>query len=371
VRRRGSARGKTRPPAPAFDDRVDSRPRRIRNEQARSRYSKRSGDPCAIDAALLRARGAGPTLIVSPLLALMRNQIDAANRAGIHAATINSSNLADWHDIYDRVQDGAVDVLLVSPERLNHPGFRDYVLPELAKTTGLLVVDEAHCISDWGHDFRPDYRRIRRLLAELSPHIPVLATTATANSRVVTDVAEQLGDADVLRGTLDRESLRLAVLSLPSHVHRLAWLADHLDDLAGSGIIYTVTVLAAESTASFLRSWGHSVLPDEIIRAALEVINGWTQQENVQPVAIVGMSSRQRSIEAPSQPQEFRRSVGYHCLALYNLLLERRGPAKSTAHAESPHCTPTLVSTRRSLRRAFRLPDLCCLLTTSSTVAGR
>src|SRR3954449_2773328 len=142
--------------------------------------------------ALLRANGSGPTVIVSPLLALMRNQIAAAERAGISAVTVNSSNVEQWQEVYDDVERGAVDVLLVSPERLNNPGFRDAVLPRLAATAGLLVVDEAHCISDWGHDFRPDYRRIRTLLAELPPGTPVLATTATANARVTADVAEQL-----------------------------------------------------------------------------------------------------------------------------------------------------------------------------------
>jgi ATP-dependent DNA helicase RecQ len=210
--------------------------------------------------ALLRARGAGPTLIVSPLLALMRNQIDAARRAGIVATTINSANPTEWHDIYDQVQDGTVDVLLVSPERLNNPDFRDYVLPELATATGLLVVDEAHCISDWGHDFRPDYRRIRSVLAGLSPHVPVLATTATANERVATDVAEQLGKTLVLRGPLDRESLHVSVTSLPTTAHRLAWLADHLAELPGSGIIYTLTVAAADDVAAFLRSRGYAVV---------------------------------------------------------------------------------------------------------------
>ncbi len=210
--------------------------------------------------ALLRARGSGPTPIVSPLLALMRNQIDAARRAGIVAMTINSSNPTDWHDIYDQVQDGRVDVLLVSPERLNNPDFRDYVLPELAIATGLLVVDEAHCISDWGHDFRPDYRRIRTLLASLPQDVPVLATTATSNARVTRDVAEQLGDSLVLRGALDRESLKLGVISLPTMAHRLAWLADHLADMPGSGIIYTLTVAAADDTATFLRSRGYSVV---------------------------------------------------------------------------------------------------------------
>src|ERR671920_1974786 len=143
--------------------------------------------------ALLREQGAGPTVIISPLLALMRNQIAAAERAGIRAVTINSTNLEQWEPIQEAIRAGEVDVLLVSPERLNNPGFRDEVLPRLAATCGLLVVDEAHCISDWGHDFRPDYRRLRTLLAELPSGIPVLATTATANARVTDDVAEQLG----------------------------------------------------------------------------------------------------------------------------------------------------------------------------------
>ncbi|MCU7723158.1 DEAD/DEAH box helicase [Actinoplanes sp. KI2] len=202
---------------------------------------------------------AGPTVIVSPLLALMRNQVDAAARAGITARTINSANLDEWSEIESEIRSGAVDVLLISPERLNNPDFRDNVLPGLAASTGLLVVDEAHCVSDWGHDFRPDYRRLRTFLAGLPGHTPVLATTATANARVTADVADQLGDALVLRGPLDRDSLRLAVLDLPDPAHRLAWLADHLDQLPGSGIVYTLTVAAATETADFLRSRGYQV----------------------------------------------------------------------------------------------------------------
>ncbi|WP_042393925.1 RecQ family ATP-dependent DNA helicase [Streptacidiphilus carbonis] len=213
--------------------------------------------------ALLRAAGAGPTVIVSPLLALMRNQIDSAARAGITARTINSANADEWETVQAEVAAGAVDVLLVSPERLNNPDFRDQVLPRLAASTGLLVVDEAHCISDWGHDFRPDYRRLRTMLAELSPGVPVLATTATANARVSADVAEQLGtgggEALVLRGPLDRESLALSVLPLGDPAHRLAWLADHLPDLPGSGIVYTLTVAAAEEVTAFLRQRGFPV----------------------------------------------------------------------------------------------------------------
>jgi ATP-dependent DNA helicase RecQ len=217
--------------------------------------------------ALLRRRGAGPTVIVSPLLALMRNQVEAAARAGITARTINSSNVEEWAGIEAEVAAGALDVLLVSPERLNNPDFRDQVLPKLAAGTGLLVVDEAHCISDWGHDFRPDYRRLRTMLADLTPGVPVLATTATANARVTADVAEQLGtgatEGDggtlVLRGPLDRESLALGVLPLPDAAHRLAWLADHLDRLPGSGIVYTLTVAAADEITAFLRQRGHQV----------------------------------------------------------------------------------------------------------------
>ncbi|MEU4277954.1 RecQ family ATP-dependent DNA helicase [Streptomyces tanashiensis] len=213
---------------------------------------------------LLRERGSGPTVIVSPLLALMRNQVEAAARAGIRARTINSSNTEEWETVQEEVASGEVDVLLVSPERLNNPDFRDQVLPRLAAATGLLVVDEAHCISDWGHDFRPDYRRLRTMLADLPSGVPVLATTATANARVTADVAEQLGtgagtDALVLRGPLDRESLSLGVVRLPDAAHRLAWLADHLGELPGSGIIYTLTVAAADEVTAYLRQCGHTV----------------------------------------------------------------------------------------------------------------
>ncbi|MFC3775165.1 RecQ family ATP-dependent DNA helicase [Mycolicibacterium holsaticum] len=216
-----------------------------------------------IAAKLLRAAGHGPTVIVSPLLALMRNQVGAADRAGVHAATINSSNVAEWDDIHRRVHAGELDVLLVSPERLNNPDFRDTVLPALAKDAGLVVVDEAHCVSDWGHDFRPDYRRIRTLIAELGADIPVLATTATANDRVVEDVAAQLGvgggDTLVLRGGLDRASLRLSVVKAGSPAQRAAWLAAHLASLPGSGIVYTLTVAQAHDIAALLREQGHPV----------------------------------------------------------------------------------------------------------------
>ena len=214
---------------------------------------------------LLRERAPARRSSSSPLLALMRNQIAAAERAGIRAVTINSTNIDQWQPIHDQIHAGEVDVLLVSPERLNNPGFRDEVLPRLAATCGLLVVDEAHCISDWGHDFRPDYRRLRTLLAELPTGIPVLATTATANARVTADVAEQLGGRPtgsrrrwvlVQRGTLDRESLRLGVVRLKTPEQRLAWLADHLAEQPGSGIVYCLTVAATQEVAGYLRDRG-------------------------------------------------------------------------------------------------------------------
>ncbi len=213
-----------------------------------------------IAARLLRSQGRGPTVIVSPLLALMRNQVAAARRAGVIAETINSGNVTEWDEIHQRVAAGEVDVLLVSPERLNNPDFRDSVLPKLAADAGLVVVDEAHCISDWGHDFRPDYRRIRTLIADLGEDIPVLATTATANDRVVTDVATQIGTGTlVLRGTLDRESLHLSVVRIDDAVQRTTWLSRQLGELPGSGIIYTLTVAAAHDLADVLADHGYPV----------------------------------------------------------------------------------------------------------------
>ncbi|HWU46199.1 MAG TPA: RecQ family ATP-dependent DNA helicase [Humibacter sp.] len=210
---------------------------------------------------LLRRRGAGPTVIVSPLLALMRDQVQAASRAGVRAVSINSANATEWGRARAALDADDVDVLLVSPERLNNPVFRDEQLPALVNRMGMLVIDEAHCISDWGHDFRPDYRRLRELATTLRPGVPVLATTATANARVVTDVAEQLGGAEVvtIRGPLARRSLRLGVLRLPADGARLGWLLAHLKDLPGSGIIYTLTVSAAEDTAAALRAAGYDV----------------------------------------------------------------------------------------------------------------
>jgi ATP-dependent DNA helicase RecQ len=203
---------------------------------------------------LLREQGAGPTLLVSPLLALMRNQLEMAARLGVRAETINSTNPEEFEPIAERLTNDEIDLLLVSPERFANERFRDGMLNVIARTVGLLVVDEAHCISDWGHDFRPDYRRIVSVLEALPHNVPVLCTTATANDRVIADVIDQLGDElQTFRGTLDRESLALAVAHVPSQAERMAWLAETLPTLDGSGIVYVLTIADGERVAAFLR----------------------------------------------------------------------------------------------------------------------
>jgi ATP-dependent DNA helicase RecQ len=216
--------------------------------------------------ALLREAGAGPTLIVSPLLALMRNQIDAAQRLRLRAHTINSTNREEWDTVREQLRADTIDLLLISPERLNNPQFRESMLPLFAASVGLLVIDEAHCISDWGHDFRPDYRRVKDMLDALAPDAAVLGTTATANDRVVADVVEQLAASNAVplrtyRGSLARTSLRLEVLELPRPAQRLAWLVEHLPKLPGSGIVYTLTKRDAEQVAGFLTANGIAALP--------------------------------------------------------------------------------------------------------------
>ena len=206
---------------------------------------------------MLRDRGSGPTLLVSPLLALMRNQIEAAGRLGVSAETINSSNTAEWSDVKERITSDEVDVLLISPERLANQGFRDEVLPVVGQKSGLMVIDEAHCISDWGHDFRPDYRRLVRVLQLLPRGVPVLCCTATANDRVVDDVTTQLGaDFSPVRGPLARGGLQLHVLDKPSQAERLVWLASTLQALPGTGIVYCLTIADVGRVANWLNSNG-------------------------------------------------------------------------------------------------------------------
>ncbi|WP_144276650.1 RecQ family ATP-dependent DNA helicase [Parenemella sanctibonifatiensis] len=278
-----------------------------------------------IAALLQRRAGAGPALIVSPLLALMRDQVAAAERAGVRAAAINSANRTEWDDIERLLDEDAVDVLFVSPERLVNPRFREEQLPRLVAAMGLLVIDEAHCISDWGHDFRPDYRRIRTLIADLPTGVPVLATTATANERVVADVAEQMeaGGHEVftLRGPLARDSLRLGVLELGTQWRRLAWLAQHLAELPGSGIIYCLTVAAAEDTASLLTKAGHDVVAytgrtDAAARQEAEEALKANQVKALVATSALGMGFDKPDLGfvvhlgAPSSPVAYYQQVG-------------------------------------------------------------
>jgi len=211
---------------------------------------------------LLREQGHGPTLIISPLLALMHNQIqDAEQQLGLDAWTINSNNTEEWTEAKDAVVEGSCDLLLISPERLANTEFQEDVLVEMDEEFGMLVVDEAHCISDWGHDFRPDYRRIKRILQELPDHIPVAATTATANDRVVDDVTDQVPDLRAIRGDLVRDSLRIQTIEIGSRARRLAWLAENVPDLPSSGIVYCLTTDEVETVAEWLSDRGLEVEP--------------------------------------------------------------------------------------------------------------
>jgi ATP-dependent DNA helicase RecQ len=215
----------------------------------------------------------------------MRNQIESARRIGVRAETINSSNMGEWPRVQNALLQNNVDILLISPERLANESFMTDCLLPIAARIGLFVVDEAHCISDWGHDFRPDYRRIVRILRALPANVPVLATTATANDRVVTDLVEQLGpNLTAIRGPLTRESLKLQNIVLPAKAARMAWIAHHVPQLAGSGIIYTLTVRDAENVAAWLQSRGidakayHSgtvnreELEDQLLRNEVKVL---------------------------------------------------------------------------------------------------
>ncbi|NYF99253.1 RecQ family ATP-dependent DNA helicase [Janibacter cremeus] len=275
---------------------------------------------------LQRAKGAGPALIVSPLLALMRDQIAAAERAGVRAVSMNSANAQQWDEVRGQLARDEVDVLLVSPERLNNPRFRAEQLPDLTRRCGLLVVDEAHCVSDWGHDFRPDYRRIKDLLGELPEGTPVLATTATANERVVLDVAEQLAagatsEVLTIRGQLARDSLRLAVLPRSGMDHHLAWLSTHLGRLQGSGIVYTLTVSAAEDVAAALTAAGHTVAAytgrsDAEERAGMEEALRHNQVKALVATSALGMGFDKPDLGfvvhlgAPSSPVAYYQQVG-------------------------------------------------------------
>ncbi|MFC7297467.1 RecQ family ATP-dependent DNA helicase [Herminiimonas aquatilis] len=209
---------------------------------------------------LLREAGAGPALLISPLLALMRNQIAAAERMGVRAATINSDNQEEWKSVEAKLRRNEVDILLIAPEKLGNDWFNTEVLAGIAGQISLMVIDEAHCISDWGHDFRPHYRLLERIARTLPANLRLLATTATANDRVMEDLVAVLGpNMKVLRGDLNRSSLTLQTMRLPSQAVRLAWIAQQLSSLPGHGIIYTLTIRDANQLADWLKAQGFAV----------------------------------------------------------------------------------------------------------------
>lgn len=213
-----------------------------------------------ISAKLLRKQGGGPTLLISPLLSLMRNQVAAAQAMGVNARTIHSDNAAEWGDVIAELLADQVDVLIISPERLANEKFSTDVLAKVAGKISLLVVDEAHCISDWGHDFRPQYRLLERIVKTLPPNLRLLATTATANNRVMEDLRTILGpDLDISKGDLGRPSLALQTIKLPTQAERMAWIGMQLQHMEGSGIIYTLTKRDAIQLTSWLKHLGYDV----------------------------------------------------------------------------------------------------------------
>lgn len=217
---------------------------------------------------ILKRRNGGIALIISPLLALMNNQIESAKKLGVRVATINSENADDWNDIMLKSSMGLIDALIISPERLSNQKFKRFMLENFAKKIMLFVVDEAHCISDWGHDFRPDYRRIVDIINILPGNIPIIATTATANNRVVNDIKEQLGDTlQVSRGSLMRETLALQVTKLPSKEERMAWILQNINIIPGTGVIYCLTVNDCKLLDKWLKKNG---IKSESYYAALD-----------------------------------------------------------------------------------------------------
>lgn len=207
---------------------------------------------------LRRMQGFGPTIIISPLLSLIRNQIESAAKLGLTVVSYNSSMDKNQRAHAERQIIGhQVDAVIISPEQLGQTYFAENILNTISGDIGLFVVDEAHCISDWGHDFRPDYGRIVRVLKNMPQNMPVLATTATANNRVVNDIKNQLGDRlSIIRGSLARKALQLQNIHISNKSERLAWLAHNIPKIEGHGIIYAKTTKDCDVVAGFLQTQG-------------------------------------------------------------------------------------------------------------------
>ena len=214
-----------------------------------------------ISTKFLRQCGYGLTIIISPLLALMRNQIESAKKLGLNIATINSSNIDHWNEVKSSILSDKIDALLISPERLANEDFMQNILEPISGNIGLFVIDEAHCISDWGHDFRPDYKRIVNILKQIPENTPILATTATANDRVIEDIRSQISGILIMRGDLKRETLTLHNIRLPHPSYRLAWLAKYIPSFKGSGIVYVLTQRDAKIISDWLNENNISASP--------------------------------------------------------------------------------------------------------------
>lgn len=210
----------------------------------------------------LRDQGLGPSLIVSPLLSLIRNQEALAMKFfGLRIRSINSSNYREWETIRKELDDGKVDALIVAPERFGNPTFVSNTLTPIVDTFSLLVIDEAHCISDWGHDFRPDYRRLVNIVSRIPKNAPICCSTATANDRVVVDVEEQIENVKIMRGPLVRDNLVLHTRSNIDKIQRGAWISKNINDMPGTGIIYALTINDATELARALQYQGINVKP--------------------------------------------------------------------------------------------------------------
>lgn len=210
---------------------------------------------------ILRERKAGVTLVISPLLALMDNQIEAAQKVNLKCDVLNSTVKERKSEIIQNLVDGTLDLVLITPETLFTADIKNKIVDGEIKI-GLMVIDEAHCISDWGHDFRLKYMRLKNVIQYLPANVPLLATTATANDRVVNDLKKQLGgDVFVSRGPLSRESLSIQILNIQNKIDRYAWILENINKLPGSGIIYCLTQRDCDYLSNFLNEKGICAVP--------------------------------------------------------------------------------------------------------------
>jgi ATP-dependent DNA helicase RecQ len=197
----------------------------------------------------------GVTIVFSPLIALMRDQVRSLRNKGIRAAAINSNQDEEENvAIIEKAQANQLDILYIAPERMENA---EWISASFEMKIAMVVIDEAHCISIWGQSFRPNYRRIVNLVRLLPKSFPVLATTATATPRVEADIIEQVGsDLIPIRGKLLRSNIRLSVVHVQSEDEKFFWLAENLPKLRKTGIIYTGTQASTDIYSNWLQYLG-------------------------------------------------------------------------------------------------------------------